>query len=755
MATFHGTTGHSLWTWKIEVWETDVNIANNTSIVHVASYMGRNSTNSYFGGNAYITTRADGQWRERVFKNYAYPTYVNVGQWLLMHEEAFTITHDADGSKTITVGSQMDDAEFNPGWTNVQGTFTLTTIPRTSKPSFPSKGTLESNLTFNTNRASSSFTHKLIICRGTTVYQTISNQGATISWTPSLDTYARLITGNPPSGNFQMICETYNGSTKIGQESATISLTVPNNSSTKPSLSLRVEEAVSEVASKNLGFFVKNKSKVKAILSASGKYSASISSYSTSVNGITYGGSQPTSNPLTSTGNLTVSSTVKDSRGFTNSASQTIKVVDYFNPTISGLDIIRVDENGNPSDEGQSIKFYCTYKFAPLENKNQRSFLLFYKVKGSSGDWTPLQLSPGPATQSEMYDYTYNGSQIVEAIDFSPEITYEFYVLAEDLFGKTETTFTLKTAFDIINVSESGQSIAFGKISSATNSERRIDLALQTYYKEEPLIEYKRSRNLLLHPYTVDNKVTLTASYTDHYVTSLYSVYLEAGKTYTMSYETDDPSANTEMYIITWAPSVIAYSCSGTTCKETFTPRASAFYKLRWDVNTKGTTASFWNFQVELGTERNPFERYYLPKLITKNATDTTHTILDLAEVDVYKPIWEGKALGASSIIYHDFKCYKKIRIYFNNYSISGSFEVDLTHPNAVKPNDECSYAASGYTGYLSNGRWELHYCQVALTTNLTELRIQKMGYYYNSTVTERNSNENYYVYKVEGVPKE
>lgn len=78
--------------------------------------------------------------------------------------------------------------------------------------------------------------------------------------------------------------------------------------------------------------------------SASGSYSSTISSYSTSINGASYTTNNFTTDFLTASGDNTCSVTVKDSRGRTTSQTINFNVVEYANPVINSFSVSRCNQ---------------------------------------------------------------------------------------------------------------------------------------------------------------------------------------------------------------------------------------------------------------------------------------------------------------------------------------------------------------------------------------------------------------------------
>jgi hypothetical protein len=134
-----------------------------------------------------------------------------------------------------------------------------------------------------------------------------------------------------------------------------------------------------------------------------------------------------------------------------------------------------------------------------------------------------------------------------------------------------------------------------------------------------------KCKNLLYTPYTENNKLTLTATKDDHAVVTGYYCKLEAGKKYTFSCKTDgawgggNATDTVEIFLAKDKAYTTYVQIAGN--PKTFTTNASGTYYLRYDVNKKGSTHSFWDFQIEEGGYATDFveakqfeyqEQYYL-----------------------------------------------------------------------------------------------------------------------------------------------
>lgn len=224
------------------------------------------------------------------------------------------ITHNSDGTKSFGLSCQAGVYTIAVSVTAI-GTHTLTTIPRASSISM-STGTMGSASTIAISRASSSFTHTLTYSFGSASGTIISNTTSTsVSWTPAL-TLAQQVPSST-SGTATIKCDTYSGSTKIGTKSITVTLTVPD--SVKPSFTSVTATRVDGDVPSTWGIYIQGKSKVTLnINGAAGIYGSTISSYSISGGGYSSTVASFTTGYLATSGTITFTAKVTDSRGRTS-----------------------------------------------------------------------------------------------------------------------------------------------------------------------------------------------------------------------------------------------------------------------------------------------------------------------------------------------------------------------------------------------------------------------------------------------------
>lgn len=151
-------------------------------------------------------------------------------------------------------------------------------------------------------------------------------------------------------------------------------------------------------------------------------------------------------------------------------------------------------------------------------------------------------------------------------------------------------------------------------------------------YKEKEVLIDLAKENLLETPYTESNKLTATATRNDYYAAIDYYAELEAGKTYTFSCKTDGTfgtnNQQTECYLLFDKKYDYIIHMDDKNCF-TFTPTQTGKYYVRYDVNVKGETHSFWDFAIYKGT--NADDSYELNSIgDTKDKLEIINGVVDI-----------------------------------------------------------------------------------------------------------------------------
>ena len=371
-----------------------------------------------------------------------------------------TITHNSDGTKSISfsasIGLSITWSGSSLGTISGSGSMTLSTIARATQPSTNlSAQAFGSAITINTPRASSGFTHNLyynFVTSGDVLIA--SGVGTSYTWTIPLALMNYI--PNSTTSWITIKCNTYNGSTYIGQKTCTFDLSVP--SSIVPSISsIGISEATAGLAAK-FGAYIQNKSTLKVSVNAAGAYSSTIKSYSTSVTGSNGGTAQSfTTGILSQSGTVTIISTITDSRGRNASKSTTISVLAYNNPYISKFFVERCDSNGTVNSEGLYLKCTLSFSIVSLNSKNNKSVSIQYKLESQGVDQYKTL-----TTYTDVY--SVNDRTYVSTVQFSVDESYSIRLVVSDYFGSSQVETRLNTSPTILNFDPDGFGIGVGTV---------------------------------------------------------------------------------------------------------------------------------------------------------------------------------------------------------------------------------------------------------------------------------------------------
>lgn len=458
---------------SLSITQNSQNVANNKSNVTVkvtASWTG-GSHNKVVDANgtpqAKGTLKIDGT-------SYSFASTFNTGQTTTGSQVICTktvdVTHAADGKKTLNCSASFATG-VSSGTVTATATKTLTTIPRKSSLSV-ANGTLNTAQTLTVTQQATSFTHSIkAVCGNSTLYikadgststSEIKHNDCSIPFTPPLSWGNQNTIGTSVTVTYTLT--TYNGSTKIGSSSYTVSYSIPNYSITIAATSYAVGDEVSKY-----GGYVKSVSKVRIVISATSQMGAGIKAYSTTIDGNTYTGSDFTTNVIKNSGTLTAQITVTDARGRTGTKNISIVVLPYNPPKITALTVTRCKADGTKDVSGTYFKVVFSSSVSSLNSKNTATYKLLYK-KSSETTYTERTLS----SFTSQYSVT-NGSYILAAsLD-----TYNVSVKVIDDFNSFEKAGTGKSGFKFFSFLTRGTGMAIGKIAELANV---LDIGFQTRF---------------------------------------------------------------------------------------------------------------------------------------------------------------------------------------------------------------------------------------------------------------------------------
>lgn len=399
--------------------------------------------------------------------------------WVLLATVSVSdIAHNDDGTKSIAISGSVTA----PSGTTLaghkasgSGTFTLDTVPRASTITSTSNVTLGNACNVKWTPASASFRYKLKFTIGNWSYTTEAihpNRKTAYTYTGyTIPLEAAKQITNSKTGTMTVTLYTYSDAAATKQvgsaDAETFTVTVPDNSSTKPVVSMTLTP-VGSLPSAFAGLFIQGKTRVKAALSAAGQYVATIKSYSMKVDGISHGsGDGYTSDYLSDYGNKTVYGYATDSREITGSKSQNITVIAYSKPKITVSVCGRCDASGNLTDSGTYLKIKATRSYSTVISGGvQKNFCLIrYRYKAASAAsysaWTTI-LARDTLTTNQVETGALLGG--VLAVNTS----YMVQVQAIDDIGEyAETTISVQT--DKVHTHRAKNAMGLGKYAEGEN----------------------------------------------------------------------------------------------------------------------------------------------------------------------------------------------------------------------------------------------------------------------------------------------
>jgi len=454
-----GVYGYSL----ILEWEGEQNIANNTTYIKANLYLQSNDSGYTIQSSANKTAKIiiDGTTYTKTTANVS----VSGNQKKLIYTASKVVSHNADGTKNISLGGSLEvNIQLLYGWVGTvtldETTFELNAIPRASSiTSFPNF-TIGENFTVTISRASSSFTHDLTLKVGTATIKTVT--GVATSYTFSLSQAEQDIiyaaTPNSTKATVTLFCQTKSGSSNVGPPvSKNATATVP--ASVVPTFDAIIHsEYVQDVAQK-IGKYVQSLSRLNLeITGAQGAKFSTIKrkSYQIDFDGVSYNARTATSAAIKGSGNLTVTGKVTDSRGRTATKTVTVNVLPYAPPQITEFSLQRCNEDGTPNLIGEYVRVERVGSVSSLLNvteKNSLTYRIKCKERGGSDIWATVK-------EETISGVSLTGADVIS--DFPITKSYDFILEISDQFN---TTFTLGVlSIGTVPLSLSPHGIGVGKV---------------------------------------------------------------------------------------------------------------------------------------------------------------------------------------------------------------------------------------------------------------------------------------------------
>lgn len=479
MAKFSNSSG-SLYL-NLYVDQGTQSITANTSTVNWRMTVSR--TGAYYThnhqGDSTLSLNLDGQ-----NVHYSYPTWETSGEEYTLASGSSTISHNADGTKTLPISCTFNPNNGLHGTITVSASLSLTTIPRSSSVSV-SPGVIGSSVKININRQSSSFKHTVRYAWAGKSGTIATNVDTSTSWTIPLD-FANDIP-NSASGTGTIFVDTYSGSTKTGTQSTTFTASVPANvkpTFTGVSLSDLNGAAQNLIPSGNTFIQVISNIKV-AFNGAVGSYGSSITGYYAEV----IGKNQSTSSNggglgiMNYHGTIKIRASVSDSRGrWSDTREVSVTVLEYFAPALS----FSIARTGSTSSTLTATR---NAKIAPLtvSGSQKNSMTLTFKVARLGT--TNFQVDTGPATGSWTSISNLVNSQANLAGNYLANQSWVVIGTLEDKFTRTDFMVNVATESVVLSYDRSG--VGVNKI----RERGALDVKGDIFANDQPIQQYQLTRN--------------------------------------------------------------------------------------------------------------------------------------------------------------------------------------------------------------------------------------------------------------------
>ena len=286
--------------------------------------------------------------------------------------------------------------------------------------------------TINMTVYSASFTYTLLIKRGSTTLVTVSVGAQTVGTkdvTITLTSAQRssLLSGMSDVASFSATytLTTYDNGTQVGSVSSTTG-TIKTSSSTsapsQPTFSYADVEAGTVAITGDSSKLIQGQSYLRLTsVSATAKNGASIASYSITIGGTTVSstsGGTVNIGAVSQSGNLTLSVTAKDTRGYTSSKSVTVTSYAYAYPSLTSYAV------GRNSSVNTQIDISASGTFS---NIGSNSVTLKYKYKKTSAGSYGTETSVTPTMSGGTFSYS-----ATNIATFDEDSSYNFVITISD-----------------------------------------------------------------------------------------------------------------------------------------------------------------------------------------------------------------------------------------------------------------------------------------------------------------------------------
>jgi hypothetical protein len=481
-----GNTNNEYITAQI-VWSAVGDIATNTSTITASLQYKRTNTGHTTYGTGTFSIYIDGA-------KYTATKQITITEnaWVTAITATRKVSHETNGTKTITFSVEGSIPGTTLTSTKVTESYDLYTLPKetsidsltcatsffTGKMTY--RYTPKSSLVYNRCNISLNKDGTYIAVKSINLgKKSASQQTSTVTLSESeLETIYKEIP-HAKLGKLRFTLRTYSDSgynNQVGNTSyKEIHLSIPENTDTQPTTTMTLSP-VSSLSAPFSSLYIQGKTKVDAnFTNSEAKYGSNITTHTLIVGGKAYG-SPYTSGYLTTTGDITVTGSVSDSRGFSRKYNKTITVIPYSKPTLlpasgeSEIICARCDKDGNINYSGTHLKIKAKRSYSKVMSdgaqNNYCSIRYRYREESAStfSDWKTI-LSKTSDTD------TIDSSPIANVVS-STDTAYVVQVGVIDDIGESDAVqFIVPTDFTTIDIPEAHNGKRIGLLRYAKDTD--------------------------------------------------------------------------------------------------------------------------------------------------------------------------------------------------------------------------------------------------------------------------------------------
>lgn len=370
----------------------------------------------------------------------------------------FEIKHNDDGSKTINISFSITDTtgkNYTPGSVSKSGTMKLTDIQRESDVSCSSPYIGDTAI-ITVDKKNENFTSTIWCNIGSLLNIPIATKSKEKVFSLNTSKIADDIYSDMPNSkeiNGIVVCETYNGNTKIGTSINDFNL-YAKESVCKPD----VDATIIDTNEKTIAItgdtskFIKYVSKPKVTITANAKKSSTIKKYYINLNDGQTSDSQECIFNTIGSNNITIG--VTDSRGYSNTKNIDIseKMIDYIKLHINNIELERTEQASNEVILNvNGVWFNGSFN---EENNNVLTAKFQYK-KTSENEWSEENIIT-PTIDNNTFKFI----DVSLGNLFSYDDEYQFKIIINDkvmvVGSENKDIITVPKGQEIIAIGENG-----------------------------------------------------------------------------------------------------------------------------------------------------------------------------------------------------------------------------------------------------------------------------------------------------------